>query len=310
MPARVLADDPEQSSDPRHERRRRVRTLRRKVARRGVAVLPTLFTLGNLLCGCGAIFIASRTAATGEAIDLPFGWTPLTFAAVLIFGGMVFDGLDGRIARLTRSTSELGGQLDSMSDMVTFGVVPAFLAVQLAGIEAPFVSERGDDIFGRVTLAVAGIYACCAALRLARFNIENDSPDGSDHLFFKGLPSPGAAGTVASLVLLHQHFLAHDRSTPGTIAAVAMVAVTLLAGLAMISTFRYVHVTNRYVRNRARVETVAKGVAIALLLFVHIQGALAAAFVLYALSAPVASAWRWVRSRGRTPAPPAPPLAA
>ncbi len=277
---------------------RRVHRLRQSVARRGVAVIPTLFTLGNLLCGCAAIFIASRDAAAAE---LPFGWTPLTLAAALIFAGMLFDGLDGRIARLMRSTSELGGQLDSMSDMVTFGVAPAFLAVQLAseatGVEAPFVSPQGDHLFARLILIAGGIYACCAALRLARFNLENDSADEADHMSFMGLPSPGAAGTIASLILLHEHFLANypEHNWLRVSAAVAIVAVTALTAIAMVSRFPYVHVMNRYVRNRAKVETVAKAVIVGLLVLIHLQGALAAAFVLYALSAPLASAWRWAR---------------
>ena len=92
-----------------------------RAARLTIAVLPTLLTIGNLLCGFAAIFFASRL----EDLRLPFGWTPLAWAAAVIFLGMVFDGLDGRIARLTRNTTDLGEQLDSMADMVTFGVAPA-----------------------------------------------------------------------------------------------------------------------------------------------------------------------------------------
>lgn len=280
------------------------------MARRGVSVLPTLFTLGNLLSGCAAIFVASRPAD----VELPFDWTPLTFASLLIFLGMALDGLDGRIARLTRSISDIGGQLDSMADMVTFGVAPAFIAVQLVGVETPFVSESAlaDQYFDRVALLIGAIYAACAALRLARFNIENAGPDEAHHLSFKGLPSPGAAGTVASLVLLHQHFLAHSVEPKWMVhaAAVGMIATTLLAALGMVSSFRYVHVMNRYVRNRAAFGSLAKAVVVALLLLVHPQGALAGAFVLYALSAPVAAMSRWfgrrIGPRGRSPgaAPP------
>lgn len=308
MAYRIVEDD---ATRTRPTRGRGVGRLRQTVARRGVAVIPTLFTLGNLLCGCGAIFIASREAS---AAQLPFGWTPLTMAAALIFAGMLFDGLDGRIARLMRSTSELGGQLDSMCDMVTFGVAPAFLAVQLAspaaGVETPFLTDRGDTIFARFILIAAGIYACCAALRLARFNLENDDPDESAHMSFMGLPSPGAAGTVASLILLHEHFLAHYPENNGLrfVAAIAIVFVTALTAFAMISRFRYVHVTNRYVRNRAKVETVGKAVIVGLLLLIHLQGALAAAFVLYALSAPVASSVRRLKG-ANAPMPEAPAAA-
>lgn len=316
QPERPQPDEPAREGDRR--RRRRLRGgepgFRGRIARKGVAVLPTLFTLGNLLAGCAAIFLASRP----ENIELPFDWSPLTFAAVCIFVGMAFDGLDGRIARLTRSVSGLGEQLDSMSDMVTFGVAPAFIAVQLVGVGVPFVADPSLDVasvtlvqdrfFDRIAIVVAAIYACCAALRLARFNVEVTLPEEADHNSFKGLPSPGAAGTVASLVLLHEHFLKNypERDLLVQAASYAMVAVMLLAALAMVSQFRYVHVLNRYVRNRAPFDTVAKAVIVLLLMAVHLQGSLAAAFVLYALSAPAVGIYRWATGAAR-PAPVATP---
>ncbi|MFA9479015.1 phosphatidylcholine/phosphatidylserine synthase [Phycisphaerales bacterium AB-hyl4] len=281
-----------QAARPRLERR--LLSRRRRMARRTVAVLPTLFTLGNLLAGFAAIFIASRQADA----QLPFGWTPVMFAAVCIFIGMVFDGLDGRIARLTRSSSELGEQLDSMADMVTFGVAPAFVAIQLVGVGVPFMSETvaGDRLFDRIALVAGCIYVVCAALRLARFNVELEADTESDHNSFRGLPSPGAAGTVASVVLLHQYFLAREASDHWTVnlAAFGMVGLMLLVSFAMVSNVRYVHVMNRWVRGRAKVSTLAKAIIVALLLVVHWQGALAAAFALYAISAPAASLYRRV----------------
>lgn len=291
-------------SDPR-----RIRRLRRRLAaRRGLTVLPTLFTLGNLLCGFAAIFFASRPLDT----PMPLGWTPLTIAAVFVFLGMLCDGLDGRIARMTRATSELGEQLDSMADMVSFGVAPAFIAVQLVGVNTPFLamSEKLDGLFDRIGMVVALTYVACAALRLARFNIEVGSGALEDHMSFKGLPSPGAAGTVCSLVLLHQHFLSHPPQGVEPqmwwalrASAVGMVAVMLLAALAMTSRLRYVHVLNRYVRGRAKIDTIAKVVMILLLLLIHPQGALAAAFVLYAVSAPGVWVWKRLRRRSSSEAP-------
>lgn len=278
------------------DRRTRRRMRRRIAARRGLAVLPTLFTLGNLLCGFFAIFLATRP----QDAAMPLGWTPQTFAAVFIFLGMVCDGLDGRLARLARATSELGEQLDSMADMVTFGVAPAIVVVQLVGVQTPFLSDTPgtDSYFDRAALIVAAIYVACAAMRLARFNVEVVSPAEHDHMSFKGLPSPGAAGTVASLVLLHEHFLRHlDGDAPRYdpwvlgVSAIAMVAVTMLAAVAMVSRLRYVHVINRYVRGRAPFDALATALIIVLLLLIHPQAALAGAFVLYALSAPVARLW-------------------
>lgn len=267
------------------------------MARRTVAVLPTLFTLGNLLAGFAAIFLASRST---EA-RLPFDWTPVVGASICVFVGMVFDGLDGRIARLTRSASELGEQLDSMADMVTFGIAPAFIAIQLVGVGVPFMSETPADhrMFDRFALVIGCIYVVCAALRLARFNVELEAVNESDHGSFRGLPSPGAAGTVASVMLLHQYFLAREASDHWTVnlAAYGMIGLMLLVALAMVSNARYVHVMNRWVRGRAKVDTLAKAVMVALLLVVHWQGALAAAFVLYAVSGPLASAYRWLFQR-------------
>ena len=292
----------------RGERRRLNRSVgykgrRLRAVRVTAALLPTLLTLGNLLAGGAAIFLASRSAS----VTLPWGWTALTFAAVCIFLGMVFDGLDGRIARLTGTTSDLGEQLDSMADMVTFGVAPAFLAVQLVGIETPFLSDKGNVYFNRMALIVAGIYVACTALRLARFNIEIDQPAEADHSSFKGLPSPGAAGTVASVILLHQHFLAQLEPNHWLLgfSSVVMVLIMLLAAFAMVSRLRYVHLLNRYFRNRARFGAVTRIVVILLLMLIDLQAAMAAAFVLYALSAPGMWLWQklgWFR-RAATPKP-------
>lgn len=279
----------------------RRRARRRRATRRTLSVLPSMLTLGNLISGFAAIFLASRPAIT----ELPMGWTPLTYAGIMIFLGMVFDGLDGSVARMTHATSVLGEQLDSMADMVTFGVAPAFLAVQVIGVQTPYLAEHTDLLFDRVVLVIACIYVACTALRLARFNVEVNLPSETDHQSFKGLPSPGAAGTVASLVLLHQHLIAEfikkheDLETlwlpaPARIAGFAMVGIMMLAAFAMVSKLRYVHVVNRYIAGkRAKIGTLAKLVIVLLLLAVYPRQALAAGFCLYALSAP--ATWLWQR---------------
>ena len=263
-------------------------------------VLPTLFTLANLLAGFASVFYASRT---NDAL-LPMNWSPLTYAALFIFLGMLMDGIDGRVARLTRTMTDLGEQLDSMADMVTFGVAPAFMVMQVARVVSPFASGAWDRYFGRIALAVACIYVACTALRLARFNIEAAAEAYPDHNSFNGLPSPGAAGTVASLVLLHEHFLAHYLPDDWrvTAAAVGMIAVTLLVALAMVSTFRYIHVMNRYIRGQAPFRTIVKIVIAGLAVIIYPQAALAAGFVVYALSAPVAWAWSLTGRQKRTSA--------
>lgn len=244
-----------------------------------------MLTLGNVLCGFIAVFLASRPVETG----LAFGWTPLTFAACAIFLGMLFDGFDGRVARLTNSTSELGEQLDSMADMITFGVAPAFIAIQLVDAGVPYITNTDDHLFGRVTLVIGCVYVACAALRLAQYTVEARYKRHADPNLFSGLPSPGAAGTVASLALLHQHLILYVEPSPTMIntAAITMVGVMLLTALAMVSKLPYVHVMNRYLRDRAKPGTVAMYVIVALLLFIYPQISLAAGFTVYALSAPV-----------------------
>ncbi len=249
-----------------------------------------MLTLANVLCGFVAIFWASLPV---DGADFPFSWTPLTFAAVAIFVGMVFDGFDGRVARLTNSTSEFGAQLDSMADMVTFGVAPAFIAVKLIEPGVPYIANsiEQDHLFGRLALVVALIFVACAALRLARYTVGASEKKLIDPSVFTGLPSPGAAGAIAALVLLQQHILIRfgEEATPAWFIQTtryAMIGIVLLTALAMVSKLPYTHVMNRYLRGKANVGTIAMYVVVALLLLVVPQWTLAVAFTGYALTAP------------------------
>ena len=244
-----------------------------------------MLTLANVLCGFMAIFLASLPATA----DFPFNWTPLTFAAMFIFAGMVFDGFDGRIARLTNSTSDFGAQLDSMADMVTFGVAPAFIAIKLIDPAVPYFSNTDDHLFGRIALIAALIYVACAALRLARYTVAANEKHAVDPNVFTGLPSPGAAGTIASLILLQQHLVFGEGYNYNWLIQTtryAMIGIVLLTALAMVSKLPYTHVMNRYLRGRANVNTIALYVIVALLLLIYPQWTLAAAFTGYALTAP------------------------
>lgn len=164
-----------------------LRARQRRV--RAVGILPTLITLGNAVCG----FVAITCIAAGMAADTP-GAAALQYqnAGGLILLGMVFDALDGKVARMTRTASSFGTQLDSLCDFLTFGVAPAFLTYGLC-------SQGG--VFGeRVVLAVTTFYFSCAATRLARFNVETGTEE-KFHREFSGLPSPAAAGVVASTII-------------------------------------------------------------------------------------------------------------
>jgi CDP-diacylglycerol--serine O-phosphatidyltransferase len=163
------------------------RATRQARRRKMIAVVPSLMTLGNAVCGFACITYAAKVGPEGAGnVGL---YSNLHFAAMFIFGAIAFDGLDGPIARLAKQTSEFGAQLDSLADAISFGVAPAFLMLKFSPVLHP-----------RLAWGIAVLYMLCAVLRLARFNVSknDDQWKGS----FCGLPSPAAAGTIASLVVV------------------------------------------------------------------------------------------------------------
>lgn len=176
----------------------------RRGLRRGVSLLPSLFTLANLFCGWACVIHAMR----GEFV----------LAAPFIGVAIVLDMLDGRIARMTGTTSEFGVQLDSLADLISFGMAPALLAFQW-----------GLAPLGRMGWAIGFVYLTAAALRLARFNIQSVS----DKRYFVGLPSPAAAGIPAATVF---YFSESPHIPQHTALAVAMM---LVPALLMVSTIRF-----------------------------------------------------------------------
>jgi CDP-diacylglycerol--serine O-phosphatidyltransferase len=273
-----------------------------------LAVLPTLCTLGNLVAGFAAVYYASR----GDGFDGPWGWSNFTFAGALIFLGLFLDAIDGSIARLTHSFSDLGAQLDSFADLVTFGVAPAYMTLLLVGNYfrdqgVMIIGPETDHMLGRVVWAVAAVYLCCAALRLARFNVEASIEQHSASKRFRGLPSPGAAGAVASLVLLHQHLLSNRYfdDVPAAFprwASLGIPFVMLLCALGMVSSIPYVHFANRFFRVRKSFGYVVRLVVVLMLAIWWFQETLAVAFTTYALSGPALIAWRWIQRRLDWPA--------
>jgi CDP-diacylglycerol--serine O-phosphatidyltransferase len=284
------------------------RHIRRGRARqrilRSTAVLPSLFTIFNGLSGFAAIHFATRQGLGQARLE------DLRTSSLMIFLAMVFDMLDGRVARMTRRTSDFGGQLDSLADVISFGAAPAMLTAQTVIMAMRGQVERLSFLpdtlmLERIVWCVAGVYLSCAALRLARFNVENE-PDESAHMHFSGLPSPGAAAAVASLVVLFVWLTSFDegwRSSDwalGTV-SIALPVLTLMTGLLMVSRFRYSHVVNQYVRGRRPFSYIVKLVVIALAAMVQPMVTLAVVMVGYALSGPASWLWRR-RQRGR-PAP-------
>ena len=173
--------------------------------RKGIYLLPNLLTTGALFGG----FYAVLSGFSGQ-----YEW-----AAMAIFAAMIFDGLDGRVARMTNTQSDFGVQYDSLSDMVSFGVAPAVVAY-----------GWGLSSLGKLGLAAAFVYASCAALRLTRFNVQAEL---SDNKSFTGLPSPAAAAIVAGLVWSTYHI----EMSPSL--AITGALITAVSGLLMVSNFKY-----------------------------------------------------------------------
>jgi len=182
-----------------------VARLSRERLSRGLFILPTLFTVGNLFCG----YLSLWCTIQGR----------FEIAAVLIVAAGVLDGLDGRIARMTHSTSEFGEEYDSLADLVSFGVAPAVLAY-----------SWGLADFDRLGWVASFLFVVCGSMRLARFNIQTHVVDKR---YFVGLPIPAAAGTVATIVLTTPEALVSRVWMTG------LLVLTFLLAFLMISTIRY-----------------------------------------------------------------------
>jgi CDP-diacylglycerol--serine O-phosphatidyltransferase len=178
-------------------------------------VLPNLFTVSSIFCGFYAI-----TLCAGEA-----GPAQMYQAALAIFFGVLFDGFDGRVARLTKTQSQFGMELDSLADVISFGVAPGMLVYKWA-----------LQPLGFVGIFISFMFAACGALRLARFNVlAQRSPHGGASAFFVGLPIPLAAGVVLSMVIAHH---ARGGDLPSA-ARVPVAAVVVFLSALMVSTVRY-----------------------------------------------------------------------
>jgi len=207
---------------------------KRQGIRRGVYVLPSLFTVGTLVCGYFAILSTLRGAQM-LAAGVATGLSVIAFdnAARAIGWAILFDGLDGRIARMTNTASPFGREFDSLADVIAFGVAPALLAFVwgVRGVDEMAGRELIQHI-RQVAWIITFAYVICGAARLARFNIDTVKPTG-DRRFFVGLPIPAAAGVVAAIV--------HWQKQPlnaWEFAAGWLVVVGILAFL-MVSRMRY-----------------------------------------------------------------------
>lgn len=262
-------------------------------SRRPVAVIPTLLTLGNGVCGFGAI-----TLATGWPGYEP---TAALFAAgCLIFAAMLFDALDGAAARLANQVTGFGAQLDSLCDAVSFGAAPAVLMLELV---------RTYGYHPRVVWVVAALYLVCALLRLARFHSADESEPG----VFRGLPTPGAAAVVASLPVLTFGPRLLSGVEPEISSAELWVPpaapfITFLVACLMVSRVRYPHAVRRLVRGRRGEPRVIRLIFAAAAVVVIPQFAVPLLAGCYAFAPPATAAWmRLGNARARARAASHPP---
>lgn len=260
----------ERPSSPESARRWGFRRPRRL---RTIALLPTLITLGNGVLGMIAIMMVGQGLEADEASrTLKYFHN----AAWCILAAMIFDALDGFVARMTRTTSNFGAMLDSLCDLVTFGVAPGFLTFALTRDQSGF--------WARPVQAVCVLYAMCALIRLARFTVET-TPDESSHREFAGLPSPAAAGVVAAAVL-SLRFLEVELLTLHNIIRASLPALALATGILMVSRVRYVHVVNKLLRGRRPFITLIEIALVAALVYQFQEFAFFIAFFGYAVSGP------------------------
>jgi CDP-diacylglycerol--serine O-phosphatidyltransferase len=262
--------------------------LRNPIVKR-IAVLPTLLTLGNAVCGFASIAWASKIDLTAD-INRYFavsGW--------FIVAAMVFDALDGYVARLAKSTSNFGVQLDSLCDVVSFGVAPAYLVLRMGP-----GWERAQ--LHRTLLVIGTLYLLCAILRLARFNVET-SPDPSLGKRFRGLPSPGAAGCIAALSIVRGEFAASELAqkigiSPDQVRVIVEIWAPLgafLVALLMVSRLPYPHMTKQILRGRKPFRHLMQIIVVGCIVVLVPDLAIVCLFWGYALTFPL----RYLLSRAK-----------
>jgi len=242
--------------------------------RRGAYLLPSLFTMGNMILGFYSIIVGYRDHDFAKA-------------ALLIFAAAILDSLDGRIARMVGTESDFGKEYDSLADVITFGVAPAFLTY-----------FWGLQDFHRDAWMISVFYMVCCATRLARFNVQTKVVDAR---WFVGLPTPAAAGTICSLLFF---------SPGGDLRVWMQVLVAsslLIVGALMVSTFRYTSFKKVDLRKRWSFRALVPIVAVVLVVYFLREAAFLTLAVLYTLSGPVgALVSRMRHSGGSTPPTPEP----
>jgi CDP-diacylglycerol--serine O-phosphatidyltransferase len=265
-------------------------------------LLPNLVTLGNGICGFAALVQLGkvRVGPDGELLNTE----NFKIAAFLILLGMVFDVFDGYVARLSRGATDFGAQLDSLCDLITFGLAPAMMIIRL--------NQGHQALWQNVVWFFSLAYFLGALLRLARFNVEN-APEANAHKCFKGLPSPAAAGCVASLVIFQSYInrftapelqfikrFVEPQLIQSWVSYVTYVLpfLALVLGFAMVSSrLKYDHFASKLFSRGYSVDFLVYLLFGILLLAMVPEVMLPVAFIGYLLWTPAKAAWRYVFRR-------------
>jgi CDP-diacylglycerol--serine O-phosphatidyltransferase len=242
------------------------RDSEKSLRRKGIYLLPNLFTTAGLFAG----FFAIVAAINGR----------FEAAAIAMFVAMVMDGLDGRVARMTNTQSDFGAEYDSMADMVSFGLAPALVMHQWA------LSSITPDKLGWMA---AFIYTCGAALRLARFNTQVGV---ADKRYFQGLASPAAAALIAGLI-----WVGDDFGLKGDSLNWLAFIVTMAAGVLMVSNIRYHSFKQVDLHGKVPFIVMVGIMLVFALIFLHPPLVLFSGFLVYAASGPVMSLYHWQKRR-------------
>ncbi|MBI3804288.1 MAG: CDP-diacylglycerol--serine O-phosphatidyltransferase [Nitrospirae bacterium] len=249
----------------------------KELKRKGIYIVPNLFTSGNLFCGVFAII---------SVFNAEYG-----MAAIAILAASIFDSLDGKMARWTKTTSRFGVEYDSLADLVSFGVAPGLLIYSwaLSG-------------YGRLGWVAVFLYIVCGALRLARFNVQVSGPEAKD---FVGLPIPAAASLIATSVMLDSYILHFGKE----IRPALILSLTYILAFLMVSSIRYRSFKKLNLRDRKPFSLLVSLVLVSLVLVTAPQVMLFSIIALYVLSGiaerPVVALYRrFSKKSAETGAPP------
>ena len=294
-------EDPIESENSAESKRARFgQGIKRRIRERrrlSLAVLPTLLTLGNGVCGLAAIAVA-----TSGNLEWP-NEQKLLVAGILIFGGMLFDALDGSAARMTGQASRFGAELDSLCDSITFGAAPAVIVWRI---------NEGNGLPLKLTWAIGVLFALCVLIRLARFNVETSEDD--THEGFDGLPSPAAAGTLAAFMIAMPELTSYageeydervravaqnlEAATPYFIPALALALAYL-----MVSRFQYPHLFQQLIRGRRAPHQIGQALFVLIGASLLHWLALPIAFCYYAFASPIRAAIVRLRNQNKVAEP-------